>query len=123
MTIVMVAMWKRKLAEKYLISHRTNISSLVLLEPKITQLQTYLAVAMAIEFRLVSIVHKTSEQVDRCQLPWLMSRQSNDIRIRYLVHNRNYGPKGTLHQGLKVKKVNNFSNFKSVVSELCRISL
>ena len=29
-----------------------------------------------------------------------------------------------LHQGLKVKKkLNNFSNFKSVVSELCRISL
>ena len=31
--------------------------------------------------------------------------------------------KGMLHQGLKVKKLNNFSNFKSVVSELCRISL
>ena len=30
--------------------------------------------------------------------------------------------KGTLHQGLKVKKLNNFSNFKSVVNELCMIS-
>ena len=28
-----------------------------------------------------------------------------------------------LHQRLKVKKLNNFSNFKSVVYELCRISL
>ena len=31
--------------------------------------------------------------------------------------------KGMLHQGLKVKKLNNFSNLKSVVSELCRVSL
>ena len=31
--------------------------------------------------------------------------------------------KGMLHQGLKVKKLNNFSNFKSVVCKLCRISL
>ena len=29
--------------------------------------------------------------------------------------------KEMLHQGLKVKKLNNFSNFKSVVCELCRI--
>ena len=28
-----------------------------------------------------------------------------------------------LHQGLKVKKLNTFSNFKSAVSKLCRISL
>ena len=27
-----------------------------------------------------------------------------------------------LHQGLKVKTLNNFSKFKSVVNELCRIS-
>ena len=31
--------------------------------------------------------------------------------------------KGMLHQGLKAKKLNNFSNFKSVVCELRRISL
>ena len=31
--------------------------------------------------------------------------------------------KGMLHQGLNVKTVNSFSNFKSVVSNLCRISL
>ena len=31
--------------------------------------------------------------------------------------------KGMLREGLKVKKLNNFSNFKSVVSKLCRISL
>ena len=28
-----------------------------------------------------------------------------------------------LHQGLKVKELNNFSNFKSVVSKLCTVSL
>ena len=33
------------------------------------------------------------------------------------------GTKRMLYQGLKVKKLNNFSNFKSVVSKLCRISL
>ena len=31
--------------------------------------------------------------------------------------------KGMLHQGLKVKKLNNFSNFNSVVRKLCRFSL
>ena len=31
--------------------------------------------------------------------------------------------KGMLHQGLKIKKLNNFSNFKSVVNRLCRNSL
>ena len=31
--------------------------------------------------------------------------------------------KGMLHQGLKVKKLNDFQNFKSALSELCRISL
>ena len=31
--------------------------------------------------------------------------------------------KGMLHQGLKIKKLSNFSNFKLVVCELCGISL
>ena len=31
--------------------------------------------------------------------------------------------KVVLHQGLKVKKLNNFSKFKSVVHQLSRISL
>ena len=30
---------------------------------------------------------------------------------------------GMLHQGLKLKKFNNFMNFKSVVSKLCRVTL
>ena len=31
--------------------------------------------------------------------------------------------KGMLHQGLKVKELNNFSNYKSIVSERSGISL
>ena len=41
--------------------------------------------------------------------------------MRLVVHNPL--SKGMLHQGLKVKKLNNFSNFKSVVCKLYIINL
>ena len=54
----------------------------------------------------------------------MMKTQFSSERYKCLCLSRHeiIAAKGMLHQGLKVKKLNNISNFKSVVSELCRIS-
>ena len=45
-----------------------------------------------------------------------------DVRMEHWNLRLIEGQKGMLHQGLKVEKLSNFSNFKFVVSELRKIS-
>ena len=75
---------------------------------------------MKLEFSIVGMIPIPPKQFLRQTT--ILENFNFDLEKSWKMHIKKV-MKGMLHQGLKVKKLNNYSNFKSLVSELSGISL